>query len=522
MDTTFDFTGIDLVNLLLIYLYYPRCFKKLYYTETGAQRGIYSCMEVASITDHKVQDEKIESVENIIENSKEYPESTAFLFKRLFANKDIFRHITHEQFYQRACFNRPTFFSSMGTLEKYLRLIVFSEAIEKNEVYSTYRNIICNEICTAENEGKLQTVFAKHQEEQRILWDAISDSIQNDLSRIYSVPLLQWLINIAIDQLPEYKLTSQLTSFHTKLIIYIRIILNELAQRNAQQVVSTIFCDSGVLHQLLYQNLGNYSLLMNIFDALYFKGIIDIRTEGNDIFPLNDALIHAIEPEQSLMGMNTEDMAKPELREISQRIYCIFKEQFGNRNLWHEFNCLPLERMFEFPSEMSQSQLDVERNITSFKFKLFILCRFGDVKTGLAAYNLSGNGDSTEIRRDFSRYLIEHCFCVDNTRACFDFMEFMLISIIKDNSTIINNLSTNNAPPTISPELLTTLMYPPILKSYWRRNRDIIMNSSVFDGKFFYVDADTIVNARLVADYIGHSLDYWTSDEQAARWNSLL
>ena len=522
VDTTFDFTGIDLVNLLLIYLYYPRCFKKFYYTETGAQRGIYSCMEVASITDHKVQDEKIESVENIIENSKEYPESAAFLFKRLFANKDIFRHITHEQFYQRACFNRPTFFSSMGTLEKYLRLIVFSKAIEKNEVYSTYRNIICNEICTAENEGKLQTVFAKHQEEQRILWDAISDSIQNDLSRIYSVPLLQWLINIAIDQLPEYKLTSQLTSFHTKLIIYIRIILNELAQRNAQQVVSTIFCDSGVLHQLLYQNLGNYSLLMNIFDALYFKGIIDIRTEGNDIFPLNDALIHAIEPEQSLMGMNTVDMAKPELREISQRIYCIFKEQFGNRNLWHEFNCLPLERMFEFPSEMSQSQLDVERNITSFKFKLFILCRFGDVKTGLAAYNLSGNGDSTEIRRDFSRYLIEHCFCVDNTRACFDFMEFMLISIIKDNSTIINNLSTNNAPPTISPELLTTLMYPPILKSYWRRNRDIIMSSSVFDGKLFYVNADTIVDARLVADYIGHSLDYWTNDEQAARWNSLL
>lgn len=525
VDTTYDFTGIDLVNLLLIYLYYPRCFKKLYYTEMGAQRGIYSCMDVVSITDHKVQDAKIESVKKSIDNSEEYPESAKFLFKRLFANNEIFRHITHEQIYQRACFNRATFFSSMGTLEKYLHLIVFSEAMDKNEVYSTYRNIICNEICTAENEGNLQAVFENHSEVQRTLWNAISDSMQTDLSRIYSVPLVQWLINIAIDQLPEYKLTSKLTSFHTKLIIYIRIILNELAQRNAQQVVSTIFCDSGVLHQLLYQNPGNYSLLMNIFDALYFKGIIDIRTEGNDIFPLNDALIHAIEPKQSLMGMNTEDMAKPELREISQCIYCIFKEQFGNRNLWHEFNCLPLERMFEFPLEMSQSQLDVERKITSFKFKLFILCRFGDVKTGLAAYNLSGNGDGTEIRRDFSRYLIEHCFCVDNTRAYFDFMEFMLISIIKDNLkhvSIINDLSTNNnVPPTISPELLTVLMYPPILKRYWRTNRDTIMNSSAFDGEFFYVNEDTIVNVRLVADYIGHSLDFWTSDEQAARWDSL-
>lgn len=520
VDTTYDFAGIDLVNLLLIYLYYPTDFKKIYYAETGGRRGTYTFDK--EINDKNKRDIKIKSVENII---KELPLYERFLLTKLFIDKRFLNEFRRNNIYRRACFNRPTFFSSMGTLEKYLRLIVFSEALEKNEIYSTYRNIICNEICTAENEGTLQAVFKKYQDIQRTLWGAIGDSMQNDLAAIYSVPLLQWLINFAMSQLPEYKLTSKLTSFHTKLIIYIRIILNELAQRNAQQVVSTIFCDSGVLHQLLYQNPGNYSLLMNIFDALYFKGIIDIRTEGNDIFPLNDALIHAIEPEQSLMGMNTEDMAKPELREISQRIYCIFKEQFGNRNLWHEFNCLPLERMFEFPLEMSQSQLDVERKITSFKFKLFILCRFGDVKTGLAAYNLSGNGDGTEIRRDFSRYLIEHCFCVDNTRAYFDFMEFMLISIIKDNLkhvSIINDLSTNNnVPPTISPELLTVLMYPPILKRYWRTNRDTIMNSSAFDGEFFYVNEDTIVNARLVADYIGHSLDFWTSDEQAARWDSL-
>ena len=39
------------------------------------------------------------------------------------------------------------------------------------------------------------------------------------------------------------------------------------------------------------------------------------------------------EPELSLMGMNTEEMAKPELREISQRIYHAFREKFGNRHL---------------------------------------------------------------------------------------------------------------------------------------------------------------------------------------------
>lgn len=506
VDTAFDFTGIDLVNLLLIYLYYPRCFKKLYYTETGAQRGIYSCMEVASITDHKVQDEKIESVENIIENSKEYPESAAFLFKRLFANKDIFRHITHEQFYQRACFNRPTFFSSMGTLEKYLRLIVFSEALEKNEIYSTYRNIICNEICTAENEGTLQAVFKKYQDIQRTLWGAIGDSMQIDLAAIYSVPLLQWLINFAMTQLPEYKLTSDIISFHTKLIVYIKIFLDELAKRTENPSVN----ENSVLHQLLYQNLDDYSPLMNIFDALYLK--------------------EAIKPKQSPMDTNTEELEKSESLDPFQSIYQAFRANFQNRNLWQEFNYLPLEKMFEFPSDIPKNQLDVKRKIALFKFKSFILHHIGSIKEGLASYDLSdigdGNGDFSGICHEFSEYLRGQCFDIGkfNDDACFNFMEFMLISII-DNSecmlTIRNLNANNNVQSTTPPESLVNLMYPPILKSYWRTNRDTIMKSSVFCGRSFYINEDTIVDARLVADYIGHSLDYWTSDEQAARWRNL-
>ena len=243
---------------------------------------------------------------------------------------------------------------------------------------------------------------------------------------------------------------------------------------------------------------------------------------------MNDALIHAKEPKKSLTGMNTEEMAKSELREISQCIYHAFKENFGDRNLWHEFNNLPLGNIVEFSSEIPQSQLEVEQKVALFTFKSFILYQIGSIKEGLAGYDLRGNGDGLEIRCDFSEYLNDYCFTVSriHDEACFDFMEFMLISILGNDSFFIvklKNLRVNdNEQSTISPQILTTLMYPPILKSYWRRNRDIIMSSSVFDGKFFYVNADTIVDARVVADYIGHSLDYWTSDEQASRWNSLL
>ncbi|WP_302512012.1 P-loop NTPase fold protein [uncultured Megasphaera sp.] len=521
-NTIEDFSGLDIIHLLLIYIYYPNDFRKIYDLETRGESGIYSYSPAREkIDDH------IDRLDKLV---KKLPNGEKHLFEQLFMQKDILKD--HRKNQKRACFNDEMNFAfrfGNRSLTRYLQLITLSEVPEKNDRYSTYTEILRNKILLCHTVADVEAAFSNYLDIREDLWSVIvfflnESSVVNQISN----GLLEALAQAAANQLPEYKLTSDLISFHTKLIVYIRIFLNELAKRTENQVIKAIFNETGVLHRLLYQNPENYSLLMNVFDALYFKGIIDIRTEGNDIFPLNDALIHAKEPKKSLTGMNTEEMAKSELREISQCIYHAFKENFGDRNLWHEFNNLPLGNIVEFSSEIPQSQLEVEQKVALFTFKSFILYQIGSIKEGLAGYDLRGNGDGLEIRCDFSEYLNDYCFTVSriHDEACFDFMEFMLISILGNDSFFIvklKNLRVNdNEQSTISPQILTTLMYPPILKSYWRRNRDIIMSSSVFDGKFFYVNADTIVDARLVADYIGHSLDYWTSDEQAAQWNSLL
>lgn len=462
-NTIEDFSGLDIIHLLLIYIYYPNDFRKIYDLETRGESGIYSYSPAREkIDDH------IDRLDKLV---KKLPNGEKHLFEQLFMQKDILKD--HRKNQKRACFNDEMNFAfrfGNRSLTRYLQLITLSEVPEKNDRYSTYTEILRNKILLCHTVADVEAAFSNYLDIREDLWSVIvfflnESSVVNQISN----GLLEALAQAAANQLPEYKLTSDLISFHTKLIVYIRIFLNELAKRTENQVIKAIFNETGVLHRLLYQNPENYSLLMNVFDALYFKGIIDIRTEGNDIFPLNDALIHAKEPKKSLTGMNTEEMAKSELREISQCIYHAFKENFGDRNLWHEFNNLPLGNIVEFSSEIPQSQLEVEQKVALFTFKSFILYQIGSIKEGLAGYDLRGNGDGLEIRCDFSEYLNDYCFTVSriHDEACFDFMEFMLISILGNDSFFIvklKNLRVNdNEQSTISPQILTTLMYPPIL-----------------------------------------------------------
>lgn len=362
-NTIEDFSGLDIIHLLLIYIYYPNDFRKIYDLETRGESGIYSYSPAREkIDDH------IDRLDKLV---KKLPNGEKHLFEQLFMQKDILKD--HRKNQKRACFNDEMNFAfrfGNRSLTRYLQLITLSEVPEKNDRYSTYTEILRNKILLCHTVADVEAAFSNYLDIREDLWSVIvfflnESSVVNQISN----GLLEALAQAAANQLPEYKLTSDLISFHTKLIVYIRIFLNELAKRTENQVIKAIFNETGVLHRLLYQNPENYSLLMNVFDALYFKGIIDIRTEGNDIFPLNDALIHAKEPKKSLTGMNTEEMAKSELREISQCIYHAFKENFGDRNLWHEFNNLPLGNIVEFSSEIPQSQLEVEQKVALFTFK---------------------------------------------------------------------------------------------------------------------------------------------------------
>lgn len=446
------------------------------------------------------------------------------MFEQLFANETKLSSFSYIQSYRRACFNDSTFLSQAGTLERYLRLIVFSELPMENQLYSTYIRIINDDILSAVTLNQLFDIFALYKSEEESLWKAIISCFNiAPMRNAFSAQILHNLIIVAVAQINNYRLESGLSGFRVILIAYIKYFLNELARRNANQTVDTLLENDGVLCRLLYRD-SNGPALMNLFDALYLKGVLDIRTESNDIFPLNNALIYAAEGRSS-DGMNPDQMAKIELRTISQGIYHFFSNTFGNRNLWDEFNNLALNDVFEFNSEFPQEEQVVEQQTALFGLKLFILYQVGNPKRGLAGYDLAGSEDHSGIRVDFSQYLINQCFNIDlyHDRACFDFIEFMLISTCDE--WIIRKFGNNqpNASSlfTISPEALISLIAPDVLKDYWLQNRVAIINNAIFDGKQFYVNQDTIFNARYVVDVIRYSLDTWTSEEQASRWNGL-
>lgn len=507
----YDFNNLDLLNLLLLYMYYPIQFHKLWTAETDGRRGKYSY----------TMDETVEQHLKRLQNSfDKMPYLAAFLFRQLFADKLILNN-SRDEIYRRAAFNIPIY-SSSGVLENDLRFIIFGEISSEYESHSLYKNIVMNELLLASSIEDVQHMFKKHQKHIIHLWDFIIGYEDNFMKHEQlNIPTIKYLIVAAIGQLSSYKLTLKIVSFHTKILIYIRFLLNDLAKRQDKQLIKFIFDSEseGVLFRLLSREPQSLALFY-LFDALYLKGVIDIRTERNDIFPLNNVLICAAVGHLS-NSMNIDEMAKIELRTISQSIYHFFKTAFGNRNLWNEFSDLPLDDIFEFNSELPREEQVIEQQRALFSLKLFILYQIGNLERGLAGYDLVGSEDNFGIRADFSQYLINQCFNIDlyHDSACFDFIEFMLIStsdvwIIRKFG---NNQQNDSSLFTISPETLISLIDPNVLKNYWLQNREAIINNVIFDGRQFYVNQDTVLDARYVVDVIRYSLDDWTSGEQASQ-----
>ncbi len=235
-------------------------------------------------------------------------------------------------------------------------------------------------------------------------------------------------------------------------------------------------------------------------DALYFRCIIDARADRNYKLPLSEALIRYRKPNRPI-PQDINDMAKIELRDISRRIYSFFKETFQGKSLWNEFKKLPLDKIQEYHSED-------EKQLGLFSLKFFILNQIGSPTEGVSCYDLKDDEDKNEIQTKFSQYLVSYCFDINKLgeEACFDFIEFMLISILgHDWSMNLNNIQ--NGSPKFDETILTHIMAPDILKEYWGKYRNTITQSSVFDSKKFYIDQDHSIAARRVRDIVAQSLD---------------
>lgn len=509
-QNTDSFNGKDMIHLLLIYMYYPSDFRKIYDKETRGQDGIYSY----SCSKERVDDH----IKRLDREFKNFPYEEKYLFKQLFMDESVLKQ--PKRFYFRACFN--TFLGNFklntsGSLNDYLQLITLSEPPKEKPVYSNYISILRKDILPLKDKRLVDEVFSNHFSMAEDLWSVIIFNLDDSpFAEKFTVDLLKSLTLVAVGQLNQYKLSLGNTSFHYKLIKYIKILLNKLAEKNKDDAATFILGENGVLKEILKRTPKKMTMIY-ICDALYFRGIIDARVDRNHKLPLIEALIRYRRTNRPI-PQDINDMAKIELRDISRRIYNFFKETFHGKSLWNEFKNLPLDEIQEYHSED-------EKQLGLFSLKFFILNQIGSPTEGLSCYDLEDDEDKNEIQtkfsgyieidkdkcgiqKDFSQYLVSDCFDIDKLgeEACFDFIEFMLISILGyEWSMNLNNIQNNSKK--FDETILTHIMTPDKLKEYWETYQDTIINSSAFDGKKFYIDKEHIVDARRVRDIVAQSLD---------------
>ena len=473
--------------------------------ETRGISGIYSYSYTKGTIDtHLKQLEKVVKTLSCGEQ---------ILFKPLFMDKSILSHPRDNYF--RACFNEKKDILARfkeGALSRYLHLITLSEVPKEDNNYHTYMDIFRNEILACNDANDVEEIFSRHLDVEENLWSIIAYYLDDrSFSDKITSQLLQSLIQFAIKRLPKYKLEIEGLNVHIKLIIYIRMFLIQLAQKNGNQAVDALFEESGILYQFLYQDLKAVSLI-HIFDVLYFREIIDVRAECNDILPLNDALIHAAEPIRPIDEMNMDEMSKIELRIISQCIYHFFITTFNDKNLWDEFNNLPLDDVFEFNSDISREKQVFEHRKALFDLKNFILYQIGNKENGLAGYDLKGNKDASGIHNDFIRYLINCCFNINkDDNAYFYFVEFTLISIMNTDESLLEKFKRNQSIDSSSFDKLVSALFSIMtqddLVDYWQNNREKFLNSTVFYEKKFYINQSIILDAVNVKNIISRLLE---------------
>ncbi|HEX7762515.1 MAG TPA: P-loop NTPase fold protein, partial [Cellvibrio sp.] len=130
-----DFHGRDLINLILLHLYYPGVFRRIYAEETGERSGTFSLTRASNSQEFK-NDNRFTDLE------KEVPNAAYFLLKQLFdveiLNLRDVRNIEESVRRSRACFNKYEF----RNLESYLKFIVHNKTPEPQNTFILYKKAV--------------------------------------------------------------------------------------------------------------------------------------------------------------------------------------------------------------------------------------------------------------------------------------------------------------------------------------------------------------------------------------------
>lgn len=513
-----DYNKKDLLHLLLIYINYPDIFRTIYNAETGGRGGFFSLV---------LETKSFVNSPNYANYVNKLNESQRFLLAKIF---DPSVPLDTEEFafggktidpsakMSRACFNGQG--NTGRNLERYLNLIIKLSKQDKRDAYQFYvgkkdellRGTSLEKLFDSEEFNFSSGEFARNQ-----LWMIIANSAHELPPHIGSE-----LVLYIISKLPEYSMIENEnvgSGLRTRLIYSLLKLLDEAAwgsslsgrrnntPENVSEIAEWVFgegkhADTGVVNTLAQPERGP----LGIFDLLLFR-LYCSADRGSSLFNLQRAIALHGNPAAQTTGVTTE-IAKEEMREISQMVFRIFNEQYIEQgiNILEAIDNLAPEVFVGASAKyvetqigitVAQVQLDALVEKEKSRAKAFIIYQLGNsmISSGVGCgyYDVSGTGDEHGIATKINDYLFSRCFDPSKNQNNFElFLDYLLINF----SHTFEGEDGFHYVPTI--DEFTKVIRKERLESYWKCHRETIRSLN------FPVKEKSVTTSNYVATYTKH------------------
>lgn len=527
-----DFNKEDLIHLLLVYVNYPHIFRKIYNTEANGKSGFFSLG-----WSYKDRGGKFESSNNYIEYVKELTTNQQFLLQKLFdvgsqGHEGNTSKIGEAPMRSRACFNGQG--GSSRNLERYLNLIVKLSKQDKRDAYQFYVKKR-DELLEGQ---KLDVIFANEQFDfskgdfsRDQLWTVIVNS-SNELKP----ELASLIVSYLVENLPDYSLLEGEkvgVASRTRLVYSLLKLLDEAAwgssqagrrnndEKSISEIADWVFgqhkhAGAGILKTLAKPERGPLGLCDLMIFRLYCSA-----DRGSSLFNLQKALSLRGDPAAPTSGLTTE-IAKHEMREISQEVFQIFKSQYitPKKNIFEAIDNLSQD---DFTGKCSafvhaqiksgkvpQDQIDQLVAIEKSKVKIFVIYQLGNkiISSGVGCgfYDEAGKEYQQGIAARVNEYLFDLCFNPTVSQENFErFTDYLLMNF----SHTFGGENGGNYVPTLND--FTKVLDRERLKTYWMTHKESILaldlsskEKRVFTSNYFATYADDLPAVyRILDELIG-------------------
>lgn len=446
-----DFDKKDLIHLLLIYIHYPNVFRKIYDTETKGGRGFFSLVMPYDDGYDRPNEPRSSSTPTKYRNStyydeylKQLPENSRqrFLLDQVF-NVNVrledagVDNIPEDVRTSLACINGG--WTNGRNLETYLDLIVNLSKPEdsgQHRFYANWRDQISGGSVTIEDAfSDPKFTYDKGEQPREKLWRILVNNARSLNSGVASA-----LINYLLEHKQDYSILEiqeiGIGLRHNMDYFLIRL-LNDAGwsdqsgkhshntPENIKEIAEWVFGEGrhatgGILSKLSDPNAG----VLGLYDLMLFR-LFCSADRGGDIFDLSRALSYHSDEKAPTEG-DTRVIAKEEMREISQKVFDIFKIQYidQNKNIFEEIQAVEQAKFTGqynsyLESKISDGTLqrtDIDKKVNELKTRIasFIVYQLGNdmISSGVGCgfYDPTGKKDEHGIRQIINDYLFDLCF----------------------------------------------------------------------------------------------------------------